>query len=158
MLSNASSKVNRCTCTQGQIQKYLSKVSGPLLDRIDLQVEVDAVTYEDLTEMELQEDSFSIRNRVEEARNIQKERFKGTGIFCNAQMNDEMIKKYCALDTKSQTLLEMAFKNLKMSARGYNRVLKVARTIADLNKEENISSRDITLAISFRNLDRKYWQ
>ncbi len=155
---NYGSTTNRCVCSQGQIQKYLSKISGPLLDRIDLQVEVDAVTYEELTENELQEDSNSIKARVEEARKIQQERFKGTSIHCNAQMNDEMIKKYCALDEESQVLLEIAFKNLKMSARGYNRVLKVARTIADLNKRENISPRDITLAISFRNLDRKYWQ
>ena len=155
---NYGSKTNRCVCSQGQIQKYLSKISGPLLDRIDLQVEVDAVTYEELTENELQEDSQSIRKRVEEAREIQRKRFIGTNIHCNAQMNDEMIKKYCALDEESQVLLEIAFKNLKMSARGYNRVLKVARTIADLNKRENISPRDITLAISFRNLDRKYWQ
>ncbi len=155
---NYGSKTNRCVCTQGQIQKYLSKISGPLLDRIDLQVEVDAVTYEELTETEMGEDSASIKARVEEARAIQRARFKDAGIYCNAQMNDEMIKKYCVLDKQSQVLLETAFKNLKMSARGYNRILKVARTIADLNKQENITARDITLAISFRNLDRKYWQ
>ena len=155
---NYGSKTNKCVCSASAIQKYLSKISGPLLDRIDLQVEVDAVSYEELTESQLQEDSFSIRQRVEEARNIQKERFKGTNIYCNAQMNEEMIKKYCALDKQAQALLETAFKTLNMSARGYNRVLKVARTIADLNKEENVTAKHITLAISFRNLDRKYWQ
>lgn len=155
---NYGSKINKCTCTQGAIQKYLSKISGPLLDRIDLQVEVDAVSYEELTDNGLQEDSKTIRQRVEEARKIQKERFNGTDIHCNAQMNEAMIKKYCALDEKAQMLLENAFKALNMSARGYNRVLKVARTIADLNKEENINAKHISLAISFRNLDRKYWQ
>ncbi|MBE7092282.1 MAG: ATP-binding protein [Clostridiales bacterium] len=155
---NYGSKTNKCTCSQSAIQKYLSKISGPLLDRIDLQVEVDAVSYEELTEKELQEDSATIRQRVEKARKIQKQRFVGTKIYCNAQMNEEMIKKFCALDKNAQMLLESAFKTLNMSARGYNRVLKVARTIADLNNEENISTKHITLAISFRNLDRKYWQ
>ncbi len=155
---NYGSKINRCTCTSGMIQKYLSKISGPLLDRIDLQVEVDAVSYEELSEENLQESSESIRKRVQAAREIQKRRFEGTDIHCNAQMTSEMINKYCPLDAPSQALLSHAFRNLNMSARGYNRILKVARTVADLKGEENITARHIALAISFRNLDRKYWE
>ena len=140
------------------IQKYLSKVSGPLLDRIDLQVEVDAVSYEELSGDQLSEPSENIRARVQAARAIQEERFKGTGIHCNAQMTSEMINKYCVLDDASQALIKQAFQNLNMSARGYNRILKVARTIADLNNREDISAKHLALAISFRNLDRKYWE
>ncbi len=155
---NYGSKVNKCTCTTAMIQKYLARISGPLLDRIDLQVEMDCVTYEELTGEALAEPSESIRQRVQRAREIQKKRFAGTGIYCNAQMDSEMIAKYCVLDKASQALLERAFAMLKMSARGYNRILKVARTIADLKGDENINAKHLTLAISFRNLDRKYWE
>ncbi len=155
---NYGSKVNRCTCTPGAIQKYLSKISGPLLDRIDLQVEVDAVTYEELSGDDLAESSENIRKRVQKAREIQEKRFLGTGIHCNAQMTSDMINKYCPLDASSQALISQAFKNLNMSARGYNRILKVARTIADLKESENINAKHLALAISFRNLDRKYWE
>lgn len=154
---NYGSKNNRCTCTPGMIQKYLGKISGPLLDRIDLQVEVDAVTYEELSGENLAESSESIRARVQEARAIQAERFKDTGIHCNAQMDSEMINKHCVLNDRSQRLIQQAFKNLNMSARGYSRILKVARTIADLKGCENIDEKHIALAISFRNLDKKYW-
>lgn len=155
---NYGSKVNKCKCTQGMIQKYLSKVSGPLLDRIDLQVEVDAVSYEELSGDELAESSEKIRERVQLARKIQEDRFKGTGIHCNARMTSDMLNKYCVLDNASQALIKQAFQSLNMSARGYNRILKVARTIADLNNCENISPKHLALAISFRNLDRKYWE
>ncbi len=155
---NYGSKVNRCTCTPGAIQKYLSKISGPLLDRIDLQVEVDAVSYEELSGDDLAEPSEDIRKRVQKAREIQEKRFLGTGIHCNAQMTSDMINKYCPLDAASQALISQAFKNLNMSARGYNRILKVARTIADLKESENINAKHLALAISFRNLDRKYWE
>ena len=154
---NYGSRANRCTCTPGMIQKYLAKISGPLLDRIDLQVEVDAVSYEELSDGELQESSESIRKRVQAAREIQRQRFSGTSVHCNAQMNEEMIKKYCELDGASQALIQQAFKRLNMSARGYNRILKVARTIADLHGEARINAKHVALAISFRNLDRKYW-
>ncbi|MBR6765324.1 MAG: YifB family Mg chelatase-like AAA ATPase [Clostridia bacterium] len=154
---NYGSKVNKCTCTTAMIQKYLAKISGPLLDRIDLHVEVDSVTYEELTGDALAEPSESIRQRVQRAREIQKKRFEGTGIHCNAQMTSEMIAKYCVIDKASQALLERAFTMLNMSARGYNRILKVARTIADLKGDESINAKHLTLAISFRNLDRKYW-
>ena len=155
---NYGSKINRCTCTPGAIQKYLAKISGPLLDRIDLQVEVDAVTYEELSGDSLAEPSENIRQRVQKAREIQEKRFEGTGIHCNAQMTSEMINKFCPLDETCQNILSRAFKNLNMSARGYNRILKVARTVADLKGEANITQKHIALAISFRNLDRKYWE
>lgn len=155
---NYGSKINRCTCTPGVIQKYLAKISGPLLDRIDLQVEVDAVSYEELSGDSLAESSENIRQRVQKAREIQEKRFEGTGIHCNAQMTSEMINKFCPLDEACQNILSRAFKNLNMSARGYNRILKVARTVADLKGEEKITPKHIALAISFRNLDRKYWE
>lgn len=155
---NYGSKINRCTCTPGTIQKYLSKISGPLLDRIDLQVEVDSVSYEEISGEILAESSENIRQRVQKAREIQEKRFEGTGIHCNAQMTSEMINKFCPLDEMCQNILSRAFKNLNMSARGYNRILKVARTVADLKQSENIMPNHIALAISFRNLDKKYWE
>ncbi|MBR2861828.1 MAG: YifB family Mg chelatase-like AAA ATPase [Clostridia bacterium] len=153
---NYGSKVHQCTCSEGMIHKYLSKISGPLLDRIDLQVEVDSVSYEDLSDDNLAEDSASIRARVQKARQIQQERFAGTDIHCNAQMNSEMIAKFCPLDESGAFLIQSAFKTLNMSARGYNRILKVARTVADLEGAENINKRHLAIAINFRNLDKKY--
>ncbi len=153
---NYGSKTHRCTCTPGMIQKYLSKISGPLLDRIDLQVEVDSVSYDELTDTGLQEDSATIRARVQAAREIQAKRFENTPIHCNAQMTSEMISSFCTLDAQGTLMLQAAFKNLNLSARGYNRILKVARTLADLDGEENISKKHIALAINFRNLDKKY--
>ncbi len=155
---NFGSKKNNCTCTPTAIQRYLSKISGPLLDRIDMHVEVDSISYEEIADTGLAESSAEIRERVQRARNIQQKRFAGMGICCNAQMDPEMIRTFCALDNESQKLIEYAFEKLNMSARGYNRILKVARTVADLENAERISSRHITLAISFRNLDRKYWE
>ena len=128
------------------------------MDRIDLQVEVDSVSYEELSGEELAETSENTRQRVQKAREIQEKRFAGTGIHCNAQMTSEMINKFCPLDENCQNILSRAFKNLNMSARGYNRILKVARTVADLKESENITPKHLALAISFRNLDRKYWE
>ncbi|MBP5661812.1 MAG: YifB family Mg chelatase-like AAA ATPase [Clostridia bacterium] len=152
------SRTHRCTCTPTAIQKYLSRISGPLLDRIDLQVEVDPVSYEEISGDAAAESSAEIRARVQKARERQLARFSGTGIHCNAQMNAEQIKRFCAVDKASQVLLENAFQRLNMSARGYNRILKVARTIADLKGCDAISAQHIALAISFRSLDRKYWE
>lgn len=154
---NYGSRTKQCTCTQTMIQKYLSKISGPMLDRIDLQVEVDSVSYSDLTDTGFAESSESVRARVQAARRIQEERFAGTGIHCNAQMTGEMIKRYCSLDETCAKLIKQAFDSLNMSARGYNRILKVARTVADIRKSENIQKEHLLLAISFRDLDRKYW-
>ena len=151
------SKTKKCTCTPAAIQKYLARISGPLLDRIDLQIEVDAVTYGDMTDASLSESSEAIKERVQRAREIQTHRFAGTAFFCNAQMDAEAIKKYCALDAASEALLKQAFASLNMSARGYHRILKVARTIADLEQNEAIGPAHVAQAIGYRNLDRKYW-
>ena len=149
---------NRCTCSEGQIKQYLGKISGPLLDRIDLHIEVPAVKYDELTDKAPAESSKEIKKRVESARKIQKERFKNDkGIYCNAQMTEKMVEKYCALGEQEQLVLKQAFDNLGLSARAHNRILKVARTIADLKLSENIQIDHIAQAIYFRSLDRKYW-
>jgi len=149
---------SRCTCSEGQIKQYLGKISGPLLDRIDLHIEVPAVKYQELTEKTPAESSKEIKKRVENARKIQKERFKNDkGIYCNAQMSEKMVEKYCALGEQEQMVLKQAFDNLGLSARAHNRILKVARTIADLKRSENIQIDHIAQAIYFRSLDRKYW-
>lgn len=148
------SRIQRCKCTQSKIQHYLSKISGPLLDRIDLQIEVDQVTYDDLTNDKLAEDSASIRKRVATARAIQNRRFEGTDIHCNATMDAAMTKQYCVLDIESEKLLKSAFENLNLSARAYTRILKVARTIADLAGADKILPEHLSEAISYRSLDR----
>ncbi len=149
---------NRCTCSEGQIKQYLGKISGPLLDRIDLHIEVPAVKYQELTNKTPQESSSEIKKRVEHARKIQKERFKNDkGVYCNAQMTERMVSKYCSLGKEEETVLRQAFDNLGLSARAHNRILKVARTIADLKSSESIKVEHITQAIFFRSLDRKYW-
>ncbi len=149
---------NRCTCSDGQIKQYLGKISGPLLDRIDLHIEVPAVKYQELTDKTPAESSVKIKKRVERARKIQKERFKNDkGVYCNAQMTEKMVSKYCALGVQEQAVLKQAFDNLGLSARAHNRILKVARTIADLKESENIQVEHIAQAIFFRSLDRKYW-
>ncbi|MCI7094614.1 MAG: YifB family Mg chelatase-like AAA ATPase [Clostridiales bacterium] len=150
---NYGSQVKECTCTLPQIQKYLARLSGPLLDRIDINIEVDNIDYKDLQSDELSESSAEVKKRVDAARRIQSERFKDEGIYCNAQMGASQIKKYCKTDEKSQRLLESCFLKLKLSARAYNRILKVARTIADLSGEENISSMHVAEAIQYRSND-----
>lgn len=153
---NYGSLINECKCTATLIQKYLAKLSGPLLDRIDLHVEVDGVSYEQLSDTTTSEESVVVKRRVNEARNIQTKRFEHSDIHCNAQMNNPQMKNFCTLDKQSEQLLGTAFTKLKLSARAYNRILKVARTIADLENEEHINSRHIAEAISYRSLDRKY--
>ncbi len=155
---NFGSKVNKCTCSPTAINKYLSKISGPLLDRIDLQVEVDSVSFNELSDTGYEETSENIRERVQKARAIQEERFKDSPIHCNAQMTSQMIKKYCALDESTSAIVQEAFERLNLSARGYNRILKVARTVADLAGEENIQKSHIITALNFRNIDKKYWK
>lgn len=144
-----------CSCTHLQMQKYRSRISGPLLDRIDIHVEVPALNYKDLASINPGESSEEIRRRVNMARRRQKERFGGKSIHCNAQMNSRLIKKFCALDTESHKLLEVAVNRLGLSARAYNRILKIARTIADLEGESSISPVHISEAIQYRSLDRK---
>ena len=145
---------NECMCTVPQIQRYRAKVSGPLLDRIDIQIEVPAVKYRDLADQESGEPSDVIRERVNRARQIQLSRFRGHKIYCNGQMTNRHIKKFCAIDSESQRLLETAIDRLGLSARAYVRILKVARTIADLEATESLSSAHISEAIQYRSLDR----
>lgn len=153
---NYGSATAECKCSAAQIHKYLSKLSGPLLDRIDLHVEVDNVTYDQLQEDTLAESSAEIRKRVNRAREIQLARFKANGRTCNAQMTSADIKKYCKLDRQSVQLVEESFTKLNLSARAYNRILKVARTIADLEGSQNITVRHIAESLQYRTLDRKY--
>jgi magnesium chelatase family protein len=136
----------------------MSKISGPLLDRIDIHVEVPALSYEELAQKSAGEDSASMREKVVCARNTQLERFEQEKkIFCNAHMESKHIRKYCDLDTNSQTLLKTAIEKLGLSARAYDRILKVSRTIADLDGKEDILSSHIAEAIQYRSLDRKLW-
>ena len=144
-----------CRCTFQQIHRYRSKISGPLLDRIDIHVEVPAVPYKDLMRESNAEPSSEIRRRVAAARAIQSERFARAKIFCNAQMGSRHIKKHCQIDDASRNLLESAIDKLGLSARAFNRILKIARTIADLQAEPNLKVDHISEAIQYRNLDRK---
>jgi magnesium chelatase family protein len=147
-----------CFCGSGNVQKYLNKISGPLLDRIDLHVEVTPVNYNELTSKEESENSKSIRERVIQARLIQEKRFESNkGIHCNAQMNSKSIQAYCKIKGESGEILKNAMDKLGLSARAYDRILKVARTIADLDHSQNIESQHISEAIQFRNLDKNGW-
>jgi magnesium chelatase family protein len=141
-----------------QMQRYLSKISGPLLDRIDLHIEVQKVSYEELSSKAKGESSAAIRDRVIEAREVQTNRFMGIeGVYCNAQMNTKMARKICTLDDESAQLLKKAITSLGLSARAYDRILKVSRTIADLERSEMIKSSYIAEAIQYRSLDREGW-
>ncbi|MCR4837226.1 MAG: YifB family Mg chelatase-like AAA ATPase [Bacteroidaceae bacterium] len=147
-----------CMCTPAQIQKYMNKISGPLMDRIDIQVEVQSVPIEDIATSPKGESSAVIRERVIHARKIQEERYKHVkGIHCNAQMTNALLQKYAQLDEQSTDRLRDAMRRLNLSARAYNRILKVARTIADLEGSEQILSNHIGEAIGYRNLDRDSW-
>ena len=149
---------HQCTCTPGQIQRYMSKVSGPLLDRIDIQCEVQSVPFAELSKMRPGETSAAIRQRVVAARNIQQERFKNfKGIHSNAQMTEKMIHQYAEPDAASVNMLRQAMEMLKLSARAYTRILKVSRTIADLEASPTIQTHHLAEAISYRNLDRETW-
>lgn len=148
----------KCTCSEQQIRQYLGKISGPLLDRIDLHIEVPAVKYRDLTDGKPVEPSAEIRKRVEAARKIQENRFQGEkNVHCNAQMTPKMVEEFCPLETEESKLLKDAFQNLGLSARAHNRILKVSRTVADLKRSENIKREHLAQAIFYRSLDRKYW-
>ncbi len=148
----------KCTCTQNQIKTYLGRISGPLLDRIDLHIEVPSVKYRDLTDTTPAEPSSSVRKRVEAARKIQEARFSGEKhIYCNAQMTPKMVEEYCKLGEEESKLLKDAFQNLGLSARAHSRILMVSRTIADLKASPEIKKEHLAQAIFFRSLDRKYW-
>ncbi len=151
-------KTHKCQCSQMQIQRYLNKISAPLLDRFDLHIEVPAVDFNKLSSKEKGESSESIRRRVVAARQIQLERYKGKPIFCNSQLISEDINTYCEISEKQKEILKKAFVMLKMSARAYSRILKVSRTLADLDSSENIQDKHIMEAIQYRSLDRDYWK
>ena len=147
-----------CTCPPGAVKKYMNKISGPLLDRIDLQIEVVPVPFRELTAKKAGEPSAVIRERVIAARKIQEERFKGyPGIHCNAQMTSKLFRQYCAIDEECQELMKSAMERLGLSARAYDRILKVARTIADLEGCPNIQADHLQEAITYRSLDRDSW-
>lgn len=147
-----------CNCSPQSIQKYMGRISGPLLDRIDIQVEVTPVKYEKLQNSNEAETSEQIKQRVNKARKIQLERYKGLEIYSNSQLTPKLIEEYCKLDSKSKKILQKAFESLGLSARAHGRILKVARTIADLEGKENIEVSHISEAIQYRNLDKKYWK
>ncbi len=150
------SALKECVCTPPQIQRYLSRISGPLLDRIDLHIEVPEVKYKDLSRDPDGESSALIARRVSQARKRQLRRFQKTSIFCNAQMGSAQIRSYCVLDEETKKLLETAIEKLGFSARAYDRILKVARTIADLSASRNIRSEHVSEAIQYRSLDRNF--
>jgi len=148
-------RLKECVCTPSQIERYWNKLSAPLLDRIDLHLEVPRLSNDEVLSTRLTESSKSIRERVSNTRNIQINRFKGTGIFCNSQMQPKHLRKYCKLDETSTQILKSAINKLGLSARAYDRILKVARTIADMDQSENIKPQHIAESIQYRNLDRK---
>jgi len=152
---NYTSSFKACKCSTSQIQRYRSKISGPLLDRIDIHIEVPQLRYEHLTAKKEEEPSCKIRERVGKTREIQLKRFKDMGIYFNSQMTNKMIKKFCVLDNEAENLLKMAIQELNFSARSYDRILKVARTIADLADSEVICPEHISEAVQYRSLDRE---
>lgn len=154
---NYGSKTNPCTCTPLQIHNYINRLSGPLLDRIDIQIEVDNISYGEFSTAVPAESSAEIRERVIKVRDLQRNRFSGLPMLTNSEMSNREIKKYCALDKKSEDLLELAFHKLGLSARASYRILRVARTIADIAGSDNIQVSHLSEAIQYRSLDRKYW-
>jgi magnesium chelatase family protein len=146
-----------CVCPPGTVQRYLNKISGPLLDRIDLHVEVTPVSFNELAYEQASESSVAIRNRVIKARLIQEKRFLNSSSHCNAQMQRSELTAYCAIDETGKLLLKNAMDRLGLSARAYDRILKVARTIADLDEADLIQPVHLSEAIQLRNLDRESW-
>ena len=147
-----------CTCSANAVHKYLNKISGPLLDRLDLHIEVPPVDYKALSDKAQGESSAQIRERVNRARAIQVERYKGTGITCNAQLTPSLLRKHCVMTDDASNYLSRSFDAMGLSARAYDRILKVARTVADLKGNKIIQKEDIGAALRFRSLDRKYWE
>ena len=147
----------QCSCSSGAVTKYLGKISGPMLDRMDIHVEVPPVNYKELTNAKKERSSAEIKKEVDKAREIQLKRYRGTGIRNNYELTPKMLKEYCILTDDASSLLKISFDNLGLSGRGYDRLLKVARTVADLDGKEKIDFDHLALAIKFRSLDQKYW-
>lgn len=150
------SDLKKCTCNAKSIKRYVGKISGPMFDRIDLHIEVKPVEYEKLAFTNKSETSKEIRDRVNAARNIQLERYKEIGIFCNAELDSSLLEKFCKLDKKSREILKKAFERFGLSARAHDKILKIARTIADLDNSEEIQYKHIAEAIQYRALDKTY--
>lgn len=148
----------RCICGKKQVAQYLSKISGPLLDRFDIHVEVPPVEFENISSTVREESSEAIRERVQAARELQNRRFRGTGITCNARITPELLPEVCVMTDSAKDMLKNVFEKMGLSARAYDRILKVARTIADMNGAEIIDKPHVAQAVQFRSLDRKYWQ
>jgi len=146
-----------CRCNPNKILNYIGKISGPLLDRIDIHIELPSVQYKELTDTREAESSVAIKIRVEKARAIQRERFKADRIFYNAQMSHKQVREFCVLGKEESELLKMAMTELNFSARAYEKILKVSRTIADLAGSEVILTEHISEAIQYRSLDRQLW-
>lgn len=148
----------KCVCTQKQVTQYLSKISGPLLDRFDLHIEVAPVEYESLASEAKEEPSSAIRERVQRAREIQNKRFRGTGITCNARITSDILRDVCRLTPSANELLKDVFERLGLSARAYDKILKVSRTVADMDGSDQIDRSHILQAVRYRTLDRKFWR
>lgn len=144
-----------CGCSPLQVQRYLQRLSGPMLDRIDLHIDVPRLTFKELEQSQPGESSEEIRRRVQRAREIQAERFGGAG--CNAEITPTQIKKFCRLDKETTDLLRTAFDRLQLSARAHNKIIKVSRTLADLAESENIRVEHVAEAVQYRSMERKYW-
>jgi magnesium chelatase family protein len=149
--------LHQCTCTPPLIQRYLARISGPLLDRIDLHIQVPAVKYKELAEDGKSEESTAIRDRILAARQRQRRRLEPFGQFCNTQMTPRTLRRFCKLDAECEKQMENAITRLGLSARAYDRILRVSRTIADLEDSEKIQARHVSEAIQYRTLDRTYW-
>lgn len=147
-----------CKCTDAAKKRYMDRISGPVLDRIDIHIEVAPVEYEQLATKAEAEKSADIKKRVNKARKIQQRRFAGTGVSCNASMTSRMTREYCVLSPDAENMLKISFEKLGMSARAYDKILKMSRTIADLDDSENIEVQHIAEALQYRSLDRKYWE
>lgn len=152
------SREKECSCSEQSISRYIGKISGPLLDRIDIQIEVSQVKYQNLENNTKIETSQEVKKRVNDARKIQQDRYKKEKIYSNSALTPKLIEKYCKLDSKGKKILELAFNRLGLSARAYGRILKVARTIADLANEKNILKTHVAEAVQYRNLDKRYFK
>ncbi len=154
---NFNNPKSSCRCSTTDIHRYRSKISGPLLDRIDIHIEVPAARYQEIASIQPAESSVQIKERVNKTRGIQRERFQDEGVLSNAQMNHKQVRKFCTLGKEESELLKMAMTELNFSARAYDKILKVSRTIADLTGCENIKTEHLSEAIQYRSLDRDFF-